>query len=418
MNTSIWQSQSASRRFLDMLLIRSVKRGHFNHAKLLLQTGIDPNERDKNGRTALIETCFLANPNLRMAVLKLLLRYNAQVDLVDNQGRNLLAWACNLGLSDAVEYILEECDYNSLGVDVQDTDGNTPLLLSCKSANLGIVRKLTELLNNVGKHDSMYARDRNKISPLVQCFMRGNFEIAKHLVDEANVKIHDLTNCLLQRKEVRPDWLNKRYYSTQDFIAKITTILDKGQEKSMSNVLYLLITNENFRQVALYGKVKAQLDGSTETPVLKHRSTKPIIRHSQPRLRQKNRTSPDTHQLRSARSAVQLKNSSDKGSIKNMLPSLMKLYGEQTRTSYRSTSKMGFVRTDTPGTDAGKTRRVIKREKSSLSDLPIAGQLNRMESRLNVRFMKSSRSHSVQLPRVSPLVLLNGKHRDRMLQEV
>ncbi|XP_001624818.3 uncharacterized protein LOC5503881 [Nematostella vectensis] len=167
-----------------MLLVSAVRFGRTHQVRLLLKAGINTENRDDRGRTALVYCCFLKNPQTRQTILKLLLASGAKVNKRDHLGRSALLWACLQGLVDVVTSLVNDSQ-SEVDLNLTDNDGNTSLLLAVKSGNLEMVRLLLRLLRRSLSNNttSFIHRCNNRgISPLLAAFLRGDKDCARVLV--------------------------------------------------------------------------------------------------------------------------------------------------------------------------------------------------------------------------------------------
>ncbi|EDO32718.1 predicted protein, partial [Nematostella vectensis] len=167
-----------------MLLVSAVRFGRTHQVRLLLKAGINTENRDDRGRTALVYCCFLKNPQTRQTILKLLLASGAKVNKRDHLGRSALLWACLQGLVDVVTSLVNDSQ-SEVDLNLTDNDGNTSLLLAVKSGNLEMVRLLLSLLRRSLSNNttSFIHRCNNRgISPLLAAFLRGDKDCARVLV--------------------------------------------------------------------------------------------------------------------------------------------------------------------------------------------------------------------------------------------
>lgn len=110
-------------------------KGDLENLVLLLSCGVNPNQRDSNSDTVLMETIINTSPtrlNLTMPIITLLLKYNAMLDLQDRNGRTALFLVADMYWQDSNEQDLSHeiarklLEYNPQ-VDIQDKYGNTAL---------------------------------------------------------------------------------------------------------------------------------------------------------------------------------------------------------------------------------------------------------------------------------------------------
>lgn len=86
-------------------------------------------------------------------ILACLKRYDADVvnTPVEGTGETILHLACQQGLKDLVEYLIDECDAD---IEAIEEGGNTPLMFACREGHAEIVRMLRERGASLRKNKS------------------------------------------------------------------------------------------------------------------------------------------------------------------------------------------------------------------------------------------------------------------------
>lgn len=135
-----------------------------NQSKILelMQSGIDINTQDVNGRTLLIWSCMFENMNLYILnyvnLVKYLISNDTKIDLQESNGKTALMWASTHNTESdnnltIVNFLLKA----NANIDIKDHEGNTSLMLAIKSGNLRTIRVLLiyspdlKSINNNGK---------------------------------------------------------------------------------------------------------------------------------------------------------------------------------------------------------------------------------------------------------------------------
>ncbi len=112
--------------------------------EILLTPGIEINQKDGAGRTALH---MAAERNQKVAI-ELLISHGAFVDVKDNRGRTALMYSCKSGAADACKALLKaQADLNA-----QDEDGQTVLMFTVQSEQPELV---SFLINQGAAIDTM-----------------------------------------------------------------------------------------------------------------------------------------------------------------------------------------------------------------------------------------------------------------------
>ena len=399
---------------MDTLLLRSITEGRFRQTELLLKVGNNIDQRDKKGQTGLIKAMALEHPRIRLNIVKLLIRNDADASLVDVKKRNAFMWACHYGRADEIKYMFANCDINTLQLDGQDVDENTPLLLAVKGGHLRVVIELINQLKGFGMQSVIILKNKEGVAPLTEAFRNGNFEMAKQLIIEGNAPIEDLTNHLLHRDAFDIEWMTGNMITPQEMMSKIIQNLSKEHDPQPTNILKLLITNESFRNIALKTHGILKLEEKSDKKCTRNKA---IVSLQEP---------PKTAPERQRDHGTEFKelHARKQKSIKCMLPTIMNMYEEQHCQNYRPSSKNDFVpfsamnkRLRTVTLSSGRSNSTASRgSKNTLSDLPDFG---RMSNRLSDgRFMRTKRSTSVQLPQLGSWTTLRNKLKNNLIHEL
>ncbi len=119
-------------------LFDAIAKGDLKKIESLLKQGVNPNIRDKDGKTPLHNAAYLGH----VAVAKLLLEHGADIHARDNANWTPLHWAAYKGHFDVARLLLER------GADptVKNRDGKTPLDLAKKAGYDGVVSVIEEWL--------------------------------------------------------------------------------------------------------------------------------------------------------------------------------------------------------------------------------------------------------------------------------
>jgi len=139
--------------------IRRARQGDEAAVDLFLDAGIDPDIRDKHGRTALV----LATREGNMDVIKTLLDKGADIDARKEGGWTSLTWAASEGYFEVVQLLLE----SGADVDAEDKSGATVLM---RAASLGHTEIVTALLD---KGADPNKQDSEGWTPLMFAAFRG-----------------------------------------------------------------------------------------------------------------------------------------------------------------------------------------------------------------------------------------------------
>ena len=188
-----------------MLLINAVKGGRRTQVKMLLKVGVDVNEVDEDGQTALIHSCFLYDFRTRMKILKCLVVAGATLNKKDNYGRTVLSWACLQGKLEVVRFLLNDPLCMDLRINITDKDGNNTLLLSVMSGNLLVVKMMVEALRGTARASELNKANNVGMQPLIAAFIRGDKVCAQFLIKQAGASFSSVLKYLraLQNDSVK-----------------------------------------------------------------------------------------------------------------------------------------------------------------------------------------------------------------------
>jgi len=403
---------------MESLLLKSIQDGRVRQTGLLLKVGKDVNEQNRKGETGLMKAMALKNPQIRMNIIKMLIKSSADVSKCDSRRRNAFMWACYYGRIEEIKYMISTRDLYSLQVDNQDYNGNTALFYA---ASMGHTKLVSELVNYLHENDMqsvLSTENSYGITPLMEAFRNGDFETAKCLLNDGKVEIDDLTYNMLHNDDFEITWSKK---APQKLMTEIIKNLSGELDPEPSNILRLLITNESFRNVAL--KIRNGRGNQTE-----RRQNKPSLKVPKTapgRLPRgvSDKSSFDNKKTISGlrRAETEVRKSSQK-SIKGMLPTIMNMYEEQLSQNYRPASKNEFVpyasvskQLKNTSTTTIVSTASTKVSKNTLGTLP---DFSRMTKLLDPRFSRSSRSVSVQLPQMNSWSLLRKKLKSNLMFDI
>ncbi|XP_046543661.1 ankyrin repeat domain-containing protein 50-like [Haliotis rubra] len=152
--------------------------GHLDLVKYLLsQSSVDINSWDRDGKTPLMKAVICRQRD----VLELLVRMGANMSRVDDDGNNVLHFACRGGHLDLVKYLVSQ---NSVGINCRSKDGKTPLM----EAALRGKRDVFDFLVSMGANVSHVDVNGNNILHLVS--LRGPVEVVRHILSQNLVDIN------------------------------------------------------------------------------------------------------------------------------------------------------------------------------------------------------------------------------------
>ena len=185
-----------------MLLIEAVQQGRTRQLKLLIKVGIDLNQTDELGQTALMHSCFVEDDRQRKIATRALAMRGSDINKRDIFGRSALSWACLYGREDVVDFLLNSAVCFDIEVDVSDKDGNSTLLLAVMSNSFPVVKLVVRVLKESGNCFHMHRANDAGISPLVLAFLRGDKICAEFLIKEGGAPVSSVLH-YLRRSDVR-----------------------------------------------------------------------------------------------------------------------------------------------------------------------------------------------------------------------
>lgn len=101
----------------------AVQRGHIRIVRVLLQHGVDCNQKDGEGLTPLIHSIISDHEDVMIS----LIQNGARACETDNHGRNAIHWAILQRREALLKVLLKHCSGDQQLIDGHDLDGKTPL---------------------------------------------------------------------------------------------------------------------------------------------------------------------------------------------------------------------------------------------------------------------------------------------------
>jgi len=143
--------------------------GNVEVMELLLTSGVDKNERDAEGNSALM---WVVSSDGSDDLMDALVDHGANVNLQNYSGETALFVACARGLEDKVEYLLE----NGADVNIANLDGATPLHAAAGFGDPAVISLL------VRHGASVAVGDDEADTPLHWAVREGKIEAVKALI--------------------------------------------------------------------------------------------------------------------------------------------------------------------------------------------------------------------------------------------
>ena len=245
------------------LLIASEK-GDKEIVKLLLDNGASVHDKDNDGDTALI----LASETGNKEIVKLLIECGANVNYRNNKGSTSLILASRMGKIEIVKILLEE----KANINEKDNDGITALMIASEEGNKEIVKfliengaeikskakngegvlisgvysnnkEIVELLINEGA--SVGDKGNSNHTALMLASKLGNKEIVKLLIDKGanidDIDMYGYTALMMAREE--------GHFEISRFLKEIgANIHDKDSDISISRILAMSKSKNKFQK--------------------------------------------------------------------------------------------------------------------------------------------------------------------------
>jgi ankyrin repeat protein len=101
----------------------AVQKGHLRIVRVLLQHGVDCNQKDGEGLTPLIHSTISDHGD----VLSWLIQSGARISATGHQQRNAIHWAVSQRREALLEVLLEHCSGDQTVIEGHDSSGRTPL---------------------------------------------------------------------------------------------------------------------------------------------------------------------------------------------------------------------------------------------------------------------------------------------------
>ncbi|XP_064609575.1 LOW QUALITY PROTEIN: protein TANC1-like [Liolophura sinensis] len=151
-------------------LLKAVSAGRPRQVRLLLDSGVDPNDTDDLGQTPVISSHLYRTSKNREKIVRMLLKRGGVVSQADVVGRSALLWACLYGREAEVSLLLEYADLD-LDLNRSDINGQTALFHAASSGNAASVKLMVGAMM---KYElSVDVPDHCGITPLMQTVRLG-----------------------------------------------------------------------------------------------------------------------------------------------------------------------------------------------------------------------------------------------------
>ena len=206
-------------------LFRAVRNGKVRQVAVLLEEGMNPNTRDDNQQTPLMQAVHIRKDDVRTHVVRLLLNQGSDVNAQDDEGRTVLMVAAHEPQREDVARRLVatgECNPNLV-----DRKGDTCLMYAVYGGNAGIIRILvnssqTKMIIDVDK------KNDDGINPLLLAYRLRQAECCKVLLEEGHADM----NAVRDRAGLL-DMLQKEYGGWNSPLKELKNF---GQDSSVPSI--------------------------------------------------------------------------------------------------------------------------------------------------------------------------------------
>ncbi|XP_031553204.1 ankyrin-3-like [Actinia tenebrosa] len=170
-------------------LMQAILQRRWRQARLLLDSGCNVNGRGPNGRTPVMEICFVDDEAKAAGLANVLLERGANLDLKDNEGRTALSSACLLNRKRLFRLFIKTVDFD---LNASDEEGNTALFHAINAGDVHVVKQLVAMMLHYGIQIDVL--NKKGETPLIYALKSKKREIADVLVRQgkASLEARDL----------------------------------------------------------------------------------------------------------------------------------------------------------------------------------------------------------------------------------
>ncbi|XP_019645800.1 PREDICTED: uncharacterized protein LOC109486407 [Branchiostoma belcheri] len=170
------------------ILHRAVLDGRVHQVRLLVSIGVSLEERDRNGLTPLMLTCYVDKEESGLRIARILARSGAYLNVDDPNGMNVLHHACKVGKYGIVAFLL---DQDAMVTNSPDKLGNTPLNYAAINGNPQLVKLLVNSLTRY--RVDIDHRNKEGFTALLLATKNGHYQASQILLQEgkASTRVRD-----------------------------------------------------------------------------------------------------------------------------------------------------------------------------------------------------------------------------------
>lgn len=162
------------------LLMLAIKRGNYKLAETLANNTLcNLNLVNKEGRSALM----LAAEKKQWDIVNILLKKNADPNIIDSLGHNLLFLAVKQNNVELLEKLMAQ--ESNIDINARDNQNNTPLMLAAYQGNIILMQKLM-----ANKSVDINLRNRDGETALLLAAKSKNWNVVHYLLQQPNIDIN------------------------------------------------------------------------------------------------------------------------------------------------------------------------------------------------------------------------------------
>jgi ankyrin repeat protein len=170
------ENVGANLKTKNKFLIEASKNDHKDIVDFLLEKGIDVNQHNEYGRTALM---WASREGHKQIVQMLLQDKNIEINQQDEDGYTALMLASINGHKDIVQMLLRD---KNIQINQQDKKGDTALIVASEHGHKEIVQMLLQ--------DERIEINQGNITALISASQEGHKEIVQMLLQDKNIEIN------------------------------------------------------------------------------------------------------------------------------------------------------------------------------------------------------------------------------------
>ena len=167
-------------------LNKAISERRFKQVRSFIDLGVNLNSKGRDGKTALIQLCFVEPDSLAISIASRLIKRGAKIDVTDNDGLSALSNAVLRQKEDMVALFLKEA--GNFNLNSKDKKGSTALFHAANVGNFNILNALVVALKKY--HLSVNVANNDGATPLMQACMNGDAVCARFLVKEGKASVN------------------------------------------------------------------------------------------------------------------------------------------------------------------------------------------------------------------------------------